>query len=108
MSAYLGETQAVAKIGSTGPREWVHPRTFAARGFKSLSRQDYVMSETIRWIPVGALRSPRSTNTDDAMVEHRTSIRIEGRHGSVGGLTWDDVPKFAVITGKMDPGSRSS
>jgi AraC family transcriptional regulator len=24
MDTYLGETQAVAKIGSTGPREWVH------------------------------------------------------------------------------------
>jgi AraC family transcriptional regulator len=24
METYLGETQAVAKIGSTGPREWVH------------------------------------------------------------------------------------
>jgi AraC family transcriptional regulator len=24
MGAYLGETHAVAKIGSTGPREWVH------------------------------------------------------------------------------------
>src|ERR1700738_3143284 len=24
MGTYLGETQAVAKIGSTGPREWMH------------------------------------------------------------------------------------
>ena len=24
MGTYLGETQAVAKVGSTGPREWVH------------------------------------------------------------------------------------
>jgi hypothetical protein len=32
-------------------------------------------------------------------IANRVTVRIEGQHGSISNLVWEDVPPFAVITG---------